>query len=175
MSKIFRNPARNEKVPMPAYAPEYIRLGVSPVEFGSAQKQFLSPKKMSKKYENGSASFSLEDLPEEEIDPESLPDSPPHIFSHEDLPVPDLPSHIFSHEDLPVEDSHEPSAEKTEVPQFMPGEYAILIQGEICFISSSLEEVELWLEQAIFKQDVDPQDMMVIQRIPIKIGVSLGL
>lgn len=146
---IIKNPTRNVSVSQKKYSPEYVRLNVEPIPMSRTTEEFSS------------VDGTLIDANDEEY---TVPDS--HIIDNNDVVDFGLP---------------EKRAETSAAPVTQPkiGDYVLMVFGKL-ILTGPLDQIQNRVKQLIYGEDstfanvhVSSNDIIVLKRIGIKIGVFI--
>lgn len=124
--------------------------------------------------------------------------SPPPLYSRKDCPPPkhrkvveedqELDEDFFnadphaedysSYDDQEQETELEVDESETEEQsdfKFEAGQYALLIRGQVVFVSTDLKKMEMAIEDIVYNgldgEEIDFKDLALIKRLPLKMGV----
>lgn len=197
-TKIVKNPSRGIQNPPKPYIPQYREMGIEPEDFEPLklpQKVLISTKEKKAKSPPSRQPYAEAKTPFKGGIPNtgnnmehSWVEGNKEIIDDLELDFPDYksdPSHklidnndfLSVEEDELVDFSEDDNSEMEELEfnSLNEGNYALLIQGTLFFVGTS-EEIEEHINSLIFndKNPISPDDIMVLKRMPIKIGVFLG-
>lgn len=160
MVQRFKNPNRQTTRPQTPYIPEYRRHGVSPVpidEQGRVDEEAMesAPRRGGPPLVGAhDATYQVDGMESEEED-DDQDKQPAHI-------PPVVP---------PMQNRPAPKKKK-HTSQIAPGEYLILINGQVV-ASGSEEEIKQAITSMIYNESADPQDMVLLRRMEIDFGITI--
>jgi len=203
-SNLIKNPARNLPDKVEAYVPQYRLLGIEPTEYssspsptaiviakGSSENPRLPRSPVRQPY---AEAISVKDLP---TDLPNIGNNVEHVWSTLDGEViDDISEELDPEAELidnnefvsPIlEEAQEQTVMDGEFPQFADmmqavddGEYLLLVRG-VAISKGSIIEIETMVQDLLFGTheicDGKPfpaEEVLVIRKIPIKVGVFLG-
>lgn len=157
---IFRNPARANPAAIPKHIPEYVRLGIKPIEM-PAKTPTISA---TSEYYFENASAHDEDGNEVEIPSGEVIDNNDYV---------DLGPYASNHE-TPAPKQNKSSSSAPNV-----GEYLLMVFNKIV-MSGSLSSIEAKVKAIAYGEDkefasmeVSTDDIIVLKRLNIRVGIFI--
>ena len=160
LSDVVKNPRRAAPVQR-KYEPEYVRLGKEPIIKPDAEMY-----------------ASVDDV-SIDVDGQEMPATNGHIVDNNEFVNFGVPEHL---QGVSPNKTHKPVVEETTEQITTPevGDYILMVLGKL-IASGSLEQIEARVKAIIYSEDstfsgleVGVNDVIVLKRIGIKIGVFLG-
>jgi hypothetical protein len=155
MVQRYKNPNRNMPRQRTSYMPEYKRHGVKPIPI------------------NGNGRVD-----EEELDfngPGPFRTGPPlnvGMHDHAAFQVDGMDSDVEDNQETIPRPPPAPPRSKQNA-QIEPGEYLIIVNGQIV-ASGDEETIKTAITSLIYNQSLNPSDMVVLRRMEVGFGVTLG-
>lgn len=180
MSKIIKNPLRIQHQPQKqsSYVPEWVKLNKEPIISDKA----IQPMPRSDKIQHNQKT-GMGPVPSAKTTSKtsfSTSETVPMPFDHDkdimysEIDVPDSLVDLANPFNLPNEyesiDDQDDS-EGNESSELLPGEYVVLMRGKQVHRGMELSVVEEVVENLLFKETCTLEDIMVLRRIKLKIGV----
>jgi hypothetical protein len=166
---IIRNPMRNMPREIPNFEPEYQRLGITPVKQG--EDPFGTPAQN----EVGGADDYMFDLNGQPVDLDQnreLIDNNDYVFP----PINNLPRQATN----PQQEAKQSAVASSRSDTPKVGEYILMVNGKL-MLTSNIQAVEQKVKRILYKEeeefsndDIGVDDIVVLKRIDIRIGVFLG-
>lgn len=180
------------KQPVSTYVPEYVKLGKEPIVYEGKSMGSTPPpitnKKVARQHPQP-AQQNTRQVPQQIVTHSGtqaatqLTTQPTRVPSvgnrnwYEGTPEEEVrvSTQEFSYDEIPTPATGD--SEEDELAILEPGEYGVLIRNQIVWSSTSLQEVESFIEKILFGSvqeysDVSPNDIVLIKRIPFKVGVA---
>jgi hypothetical protein len=171
---VIRNPMRNAPRQIPSFEPEYQRLGINPIDRGnehvSDDVPFIGIDDTV--YDHNSNQITLDPNAE-------MIDNNDYIFDTHSYMPPQMASqkNPSKRTPPPLPSMAEPETSKP-TPQI--GDYLLMVNGKL-ILSSSIGDVQQKVKDILYKEDeefsgqnISIDDIVVLKRIDIKVGVFIG-
>ena len=177
---VIKNPARKTShATREPYTPEYVRLGRDPVVNEVNKGDFMIGRKAKKRYSltETSEPSSMGPLPRSQSETKKTDEAVRWFDESEDnADIPydeiELPPEV---KNLAEDEVQETDEEDVSLNGMLPGEYCVFVCGALISSCMTREEAELLIQQVLCEDydshEVTINDIMLLKRLPIKVGV----
>lgn len=184
LGEVIRNPFRGEKAHAGYYMPEYQTLNLEPKVFSVSESdrvEFKKSKENKVKMEvpkqnmvfvgNNSVSWLGDEAPAKNTSPlecNHANETPRGVCSC--APT----CYCKQKENTCYTKKVAPKAVNLDYSQLEEGHYGVFIKDKLLIKSPQISSIESHIEDLLFKEEVDVNDIVVVKRLPIKVGVLVG-